>query len=111
MTEDADTALVDVFKALANPVRLQILLWLQDPNRTFADFTPIMADRVQVGVCVTHLQRKTGLAQSTISGHMATLEKAGLVDSTWIGKWKHYRRNEDVIRRVVGRLSGGPDAG
>ena len=86
-------------KALANPARLQIVNWLKDPDGEFAEWEPI-ADRQEYGVCVSHLQAKSGLAQSTISAYMATLERAGLVRSTRIGKWIHYKRDEDALSRL-----------
>jgi DNA-binding transcriptional ArsR family regulator len=92
---DAD-GLLEMLKALGNPTRLQIMGWLREPDVSFADFEPI-ADRQTVGVCVTHLQAKAELAQSTVSGYMSTLEQAGLVTSTRVGKWTHYRRNEDQV--------------
>nr|WP_318527581.1 helix-turn-helix domain-containing protein [Microbispora cellulosiformans] len=54
-----------------------------------------------MGVCVSHIQAKTGLAQSTVSTYMATLERAGLVRSTRVGKWTHYRRDEEGIARLI----------
>ncbi|WP_284753239.1 metalloregulator ArsR/SmtB family transcription factor [Arthrobacter sp. efr-133-R2A-120] len=97
--------LLDALKALANPVRLQIMDWLRDPAAEFADYDPI-ADRIEVGVCVSHIQAKSGLAQSTVSSYMTTLERAGLVQSTRVGKWTHYRRNESLLRRVGDRVAG-----
>ncbi|MDO4888113.1 MAG: helix-turn-helix domain-containing protein [Actinomycetaceae bacterium] len=97
----SDRQLLDALKALANPVRLQIMEWLRNPNEEFADWEPI-ADRTEVGVCASHIQAKAQLAQSTISSYMTTLEHAGLVHSTRIGKWTHYKRNEDRLR-LVGR--------
>ena len=67
---DASERLLDVFKALANPVRLQVLQWLRDPERHFPVEAAI-ADPIEVGVCVSHIQAKTGLAQSTVSAYMA----------------------------------------
>jgi DNA-binding transcriptional ArsR family regulator len=96
---------VEALKALANPVRLQIMNWLGDPDGEFAEWEPI-ADRQEFGVCVSHLQAKSGLAQSTISSYMATLERAGLVHSTRIGKWTHYRRDADALSRLGAMLSG-----
>ncbi|MDT9699840.1 metalloregulator ArsR/SmtB family transcription factor [Streptomyces sp. P17] len=93
--------LVGVFKALGNPVRLQIMRWLRDPEEHFAAYEPI-ADRQVVGVCVSHIQAKSGLAQSTVSGYMATLERAGLVRSTRVGKWTHYRRDEGRLKQLAG---------
>ncbi|WP_331766485.1 metalloregulator ArsR/SmtB family transcription factor [Embleya sp. NBC_00896] len=95
---DNAAQLLDVFKALANPVRLQMLEWLRDPERHFPVEQAIADD---VGVCVSHIQAKTGLAQSTVSAYMASLERAGLVRSTRVGKWTHYRRDEQHIARIV----------
>ncbi|MEV4568101.1 metalloregulator ArsR/SmtB family transcription factor [Nonomuraea sp. NPDC049419] len=95
--------LVEVFKALANPVRLQVLSWLRDPERHFPVAGGI-ADPHEAGVCVSHIQAKTGLAQSTVSAYMAALERAGLVRSTRIGKWTHYRRDEERIAAFVAVL-------
>jgi DNA-binding transcriptional ArsR family regulator len=92
-------AAAEALRALANPARLQIVTWLADPDTEFARWEPI-ADRQEFGVCVSHLQAKSGLAQSTISSYMAILERAGLVRSTRIGKWTHYRRNEEALSRL-----------
>lgn len=92
--------MLEAFKALANPVRMQIMWWLREPDREFADYEPI-ADRRVVGVCVSHIQARSGLAQSTVSSYMAALERAGLVRSTRVGKWTHYRRDEERLRRLA----------
>ncbi|WP_373311549.1 ArsR/SmtB family transcription factor [Streptomyces mashuensis] len=92
--------LIEVFKALGNPARLQIMQWLKDPETHFAAYEPI-ADRRTVGVCVTHIQAKSGLAQSTVSSYMSTLERAGLVRPTRVGKWTHYRRDEERLAEVA----------
>ncbi|GAA2679003.1 metalloregulator ArsR/SmtB family transcription factor [Streptomyces lunalinharesii] len=92
--------LIEVFKALGNPARLQIMQWLKDPEENFVAYEPI-ADRGSVGVCVTHIQAKSGLAQSTVSSYMSTLERAGLVLPTRVGKWTHYRRNEERLAEVA----------
>src|SRR5579884_2890059 len=92
--------LVEVFKALGNPARLQIMRWLKDPDACFGEYEPI-ADRRSVGVCVTHIQAKSGLAQSTVSGYMSALERAGLVRATRVGKWTHYRRDEERLAQLA----------
>ncbi|MET9324729.1 metalloregulator ArsR/SmtB family transcription factor [Streptomyces sp. NPDC003038] len=92
--------LIEVFNALGNPARLQIMQWLKDPDMHFGEYEPI-ADRQSVGVCVTHIQAKSGLAQSTVSSYMSTLERAGLVRSTRVGKWTHYRRDEERLAQVA----------
>jgi len=95
--------LLDVFKALANPVRLQVLRWLREPVRHFSVERAI-ADPLEVGVCVTHIREKTGLAQSTVSAYMAELQRAGLVRATRVGKWTHYKRDEARIAELVATL-------
>ncbi|MEU0072154.1 metalloregulator ArsR/SmtB family transcription factor [Streptomyces sp. NPDC006332] len=92
--------LIEVFKALGNPARLQIMRWLKDPDASFGEYEPI-ADRRSVGVCVTHIQAKAGLAQSTVSSYMSTLERAGLVRPTRVGKWTHYRRDEERLAQLA----------
>jgi DNA-binding transcriptional ArsR family regulator len=103
--------LLEPLKALANPVRLEVLQWLREPEEHFP-VNPSVTDPRTVGVCVSHIQAKTGLAQSTVSAYMAVLERAGLVRSTRVGKWTHYRRDEDRIaalmeefQRAVGPVS------
>ncbi|MDJ0463769.1 metalloregulator ArsR/SmtB family transcription factor [Streptomyces sp. H27-C3] len=103
MTEAAGLGpgdLIEVFKALGNPARLQIMQWLKDPETHFGEYQPI-ADRQVVGVCVTHIHAKSGLAQSTVSSYMSTLERAGLVHPTRVGKWTHYRRDEERLAQVA----------
>lgn len=43
-------------------------------------------------LCVCQLTGALGLAQSTVSRHMAVLERAALVESRKVGRWVHYRR-------------------
>jgi ArsR family transcriptional regulator len=95
--------LLESLKALANPVRLQVLQWLREPEEHFP-VNPAVTDPRTVGVCVSHIQAKTGLAQSTVSAYMAALERAGLVRSTRVGKWTHYRRDEERIASLVEEL-------
>jgi DNA-binding transcriptional ArsR family regulator len=96
-----DPDLVRVLRALSNPTRLQLLLWLREPRRHFPLHNPAETD---VGVCVSHIQAKAGLAQSTVSAYLAELEQAGLVRSTRVGKWTHYKRDEKRIAAVLAAL-------
>ncbi|MBV6700604.1 helix-turn-helix transcriptional regulator [Kitasatospora aureofaciens] len=98
-----DADLVTALRALANPMRLQLLVWLREPERHFP-LDEAIADPYEVGICVSHLQAKAGLAQSTVSAYMAELQRAGLVRATRIGKWTHYRRDEARIADLVGTL-------
>jgi DNA-binding transcriptional ArsR family regulator len=98
-----DTDLLNALKALGNPTRLQIMEWLRTPEESFREYEPI-AGRAEVGVCVTHLAAKTGLAQSTISTYMASLERVGLVRSTRVGKWTHYQRDDAQVSELLERI-------
>ena len=96
------TVSIAVLKALSNETRLNILGWLKDPKRHFGyqEVGDFQAD----GVCVSLIQKKSGLSQSTISSYLALLTRAGLVRAKRMGQWTYYRRNEDAIRRFVQQL-------
>jgi DNA-binding transcriptional ArsR family regulator len=99
----ADPELISALRALANPTRLQLLLWLREPERHFS-LAGAIADPHEVGVCVSHIQAKVGLAQSTVSAYMAELQRTGLVRATRVGKWTHYKRDERRIAELVAVL-------
>ena len=98
-----ESELLDALRAVANPTRLRLLSWLREPRRHFV-LEGAFADPVEVGVCVSHIQAKVGLAQSTVSAYLAELHQAGLVRATRVGKWTHYKRDEDHIARLVSTL-------
>ena len=102
-TEDLDS-LVEVLKVLAHPMRLQILQWLRDPRGQFPVERGI-ADPDEFGICVSQITDKANLAQSTVSSFMRALEREGLVTSTRVGKWTHYKRNEKRIAEIREALS------
>lgn len=92
MTQELD---IDaIHKALANPVRRQILGWLKDPEAYFQE----QAHPLSMGVCAGLIDEKTGLSQSTVSGHLAILQKAGLVTVQRVGQWNFFKRNEEIYR-------------
>nr|WP_290123749.1 metalloregulator ArsR/SmtB family transcription factor [Halomonas sp. KX33721] len=90
MTIDVNEAL----KALANPTRLAILNWLKDPRTVFPEQE---VDPETVGVCVSIIQERTGLSQSTTSLYLAALQRAQLVTSQRIGPWTYYKRHDENI--------------
>ncbi|SCD55506.1 regulatory protein, arsR family [Streptomyces sp. Termitarium-T10T-6] len=59
---------------------------------------------VEIGVCVSDIQRRSGLGQSTTSQYLAILRQAGLVVATRRGKWTYYRRDEANIARLLETL-------
>ncbi|MGB9992289.1 ArsR/SmtB family transcription factor [Massilia sp. SM-13] len=91
--------LLEIFKALSNRTRLEILKRLKDPANSFPPQDE--GDVHTVGVCVSSIQEGIGLSQSTVSDYLATLQRAGLVEVQRIGQWTYYKRNEKAIRALA----------
>lgn len=85
---------VEIFKALSNKTRLQILNWLKEPELNFPEQVAGFAH----GVCVGQIQMKAGLTQSTVSEYLAVLQRAGLVSSVRVGQWTYYQRKEETFK-------------
>jgi DNA-binding transcriptional ArsR family regulator len=92
-----------VLKALSNETRLKILGWLKEPERHFGPQE--VGDFEDDGVCVSLIQKKCGLSQSTVSAYMALLTRVRLVKVKRVGQWTYYQRDEPAIRRVVRELA------
>ena len=95
--------IVEMSKVLANRSRVDILHWLKKPEDNFPK--QVNVPSFDDGVCVCHIQDKTGLSQSTTSHYLSMLEKAGLLTSTRIGKWTYYKRDEAVIEQYLRYLT------
>jgi DNA-binding transcriptional ArsR family regulator len=91
----------DVIKALAHPLRREILAWLKDPQKSFAS----QEHSFELGICAGKIFEKANLSQSTISVHLATLQKAGLITPRKVGQWIFYSRNEPLIEKFKKRIS------
>ncbi|MGM9477573.1 ArsR/SmtB family transcription factor [Pedobacter sp. GSP4] len=89
---------VEVFKALSNKTRLQILSWLKEPEKNFPEQPN--ADFDNIGVCVGQIQIKAGLSQSTISEYLSILQRADLVCATRVGQWTYYKRNKEGLEKL-----------
>jgi ArsR family transcriptional regulator len=72
---------VEAFRALADPVRLELLARV-------AAYGPI---------CVCHLEEQLPYSQSRISKHLGTLRRAGLVSARRQGAWVYYQTSEDML--------------
>src|ERR1700742_3245680 len=99
MTIDIDA----IHKALANPVRREILAKLRDPERHF----PAQEMPLEFGVCAGKIDECCGLSQSTVSAHLAALHSAGLVTSKRVGQWVFFKRNEAVIQAFLEYMNSG----
>lgn len=90
----------EVFKALSNPTRLIIMQWLKEPKKHF-DVSEQLVDADEEGVCVSIIQAKTELSQSTVSIYLAALQRVKLVSSKRIGPWTYYKRNDDKVQEFL----------
>lgn len=86
---------LEIFKALSNKTRLQMLQWLKEPDKHFP--AQEHGDCEKVGVCVGLIQQKCGLSQSTVSEYLTILQKAGLLHASRVGQWTYYKRNEEAF--------------
>jgi DNA-binding transcriptional ArsR family regulator len=80
-----------VLRAMANPERLLIVLWLAGTTSTVRD-----------------LERVTGLGQSMVSYHLRALRDAGLVIATPVGRTNQYRLADpalDDLAHVLGNFT------
>jgi DNA-binding transcriptional ArsR family regulator len=96
MTTDLDT----VFKALAHPLRRQILAWLKDPQGSF----PLQTYGHEHGVCAGQIEQRCGLAQSTVSSHLTILHRAGLLRVRKLGQNRFFERNEEALQQALSGL-------
>jgi DNA-binding transcriptional ArsR family regulator len=89
-----------IHKALANPFRREILRWLKTPEEYF------LRSRIDLGcgVPLNAIHARSGLSQSTVSAHLATLVDAGLLVSTRVGQWMFVMRNDEVIRAFAEQI-------
>lgn len=82
-------------KALASDARLSILEWLTEPDVHFSH--QVTGKPGEIGVCVTLLTDKLGMAQPTVSRHLELLRRAGFLSVNKIGRWSFFARNEAAI--------------
>ena len=81
----AHDAVVRVFQAVSEPTRLSLVHLLADGPRRVVDLTAAL-----------------GLAQSTVSGHLAVLRGAGLVTATPQGRATQYALADDGLDLLLG---------
>ena len=82
--------LAGIAKALADPVRLQLVDVLRKhPGK----------------VCVCELVPLFDLAQPTVSHHLKVLREAGIVDSERQGLWAYYYVTPDSLKELSAWLS------
>ncbi|AJH15070.1 ArsR/SmtB family transcription factor [Myroides profundi] len=92
--------MTELFKALSNEHRVQILKWLKAPH-DFFELEDIEPEVHEFGVCMSVIQKKAGLSQSTTSAYLTNMVNIGLLTSTRNGQWTYYKRNEDKIAELA----------
>ncbi|MFM2080615.1 MAG: hypothetical protein RLZZ219_1297 [Cyanobacteriota bacterium] len=77
-----------LLKALADPLRLEVVQALAQGER-----------------CVCELTDQLGLAQSRLSFHLRVMREAGLIDSRDQGRWVYYRLRPEAIAALQAWLA------
>ncbi|MGX7672380.1 ArsR/SmtB family transcription factor [Plantactinospora sp. DSM 117369] len=90
------SALAPAFKALGDPVRLQLM--------------SMIASAPAGETCVCDLTPAFDLSGPTISHHLKTLREAGLVDAERRGTWVYYRARPGIMRQLASLLGVGSPA-
>jgi ArsR family transcriptional regulator, arsenate/arsenite/antimonite-responsive transcriptional repressor len=83
------TRAADLFHALADPIRVDVVTMLVDGER-----------------CVCDLMSELDLAQSRLSWHLKTLSDAGIISGRREGRWNYYSLNPDALTEARGILDG-----
>lgn len=96
------TEIVEMLKALSNETRLDIMCWLSDPEKSFKGLKQHTSGGLPGwgGACVGTIREKSGLSQSTISGYLNSMQRAGLLESTRQEKWTYYRINKGAVVKL-----------
>jgi len=79
----------DLLKAIADPIRLEILELLSPEIR-----------------CNCHLQDILGIAPNLLSYHLKVLREAGLIAGTKRGRWVDYELTPDAHALIAAALPG-----
>ena len=89
-------------KAVASPVRLDILEYLKNPTVHFP--AQVDGDPVNDGVCADFIRDKLGIAAATASRHLTLLTGVGLLLAKRKKGWTFYRRDDKAIRLFAKQL-------
>ena len=74
------TRAAEIFHALSDPIRVDVVTLLMDGER-----------------CVCDLMSDLQLAQSRLSWHLKTLSDAGIITGRREGRWNYYSLNADAL--------------
>ncbi|GIF23597.1 ArsR family transcriptional regulator [Actinoplanes tereljensis] len=94
MPKEAAGSLSQAFKALGDPIRLQLM--------------SMIASAEGGEICVCDLTPAFEISGTTISHHLKVLKESGLVTAERRASWVYYRARPDLMRRLSALLD--PDA-
>ncbi len=80
--------MAEVFKALGDPTRLEIISLLTESEN----------------LCVNVIAEKTGMSQPAISQHLKVLKNAGFLDAKKMGMEVHYSLNRQKVKEFTDSL-------
>ena len=89
-------------KAIASPVRMEILRCLREPTLGFPP--QVDGDPVIDGICADFIRERLGIAAATASRHLTLLTDAGLLIATRKKGWTFYRRDNRAIQQLARQL-------
>jgi ArsR family transcriptional regulator len=81
------TRAAEIFHALSDPIRVEVVSLLLDGER-----------------CVCDLMDDLELQQSRLSWHLKSLSDAGIITGRREGRWNYYSLNRDAIAEARGLL-------
>lgn len=87
---------IEAFAALANEHRIKIFKLLLHPPRERVTEDEFREKKV----CVCNIVRCLGLAESTVSHHLACLRRAHLIECEKRGRWIYYFVDEEGVARL-----------
>lgn len=94
LTQQEASDLSSMFKALADPVRLQLV--------------SLVASASTGEVCACDLPAEVDRSQSTVSHHLSLLVAAGILAREQRGRWAWFRLNGDVLDQLAAALVPAP---
>jgi DNA-binding transcriptional ArsR family regulator len=89
--------LANIFKALSDPTRLQLVVLLKGCN----------CEGNEKNLCVMALTKRLNVSQSAVSQHLRVLRQADLVEAKRIGNHVHYsinRKTMEKYREQIGKI-------
>ncbi len=81
--------MAEVYKALGDPTRLEIISLLTESEN----------------LCVNVIAEKTGMSQPAISQHLKILKNAGFLNSKKMGMHVHYSLNRDKVKEFTDSMT------